>query len=103
MSDAAEELLLNHRAGSCRVQDLWSRLQNFLQYLFIRILVLSDASREERALSQSFGYDADGSWMKRSTAAAVLVGGDFSLEYPIPLPPKVHVRQAKLHLVKSGC
>ena len=73
------------------MQGVWWRLQNYLQYLLMRVVVMSDASTEERKLTQSFGYDADGSWISRSTAAAVLVGGDFALEYPIPVPPKVHV------------
>ena len=64
----------------------------------MRTVVMSDASREERQLTQSFGLDADGSWITRSKAAAVLVGGDFSIEYPIPVTPKVHVRLKLRHV-----
>lgn len=50
--------------------------------------------KEELELSRSFGYNVDGSWLTRSKAAAMLAAGDWALEYPHPLPPKVHVRSA---------
>ena len=48
---------------------------------------------EERALTEQYGYTADSSWLPRSPAAALIAGGDWALEYPMPIPPKVHVSQ----------
>lgn len=46
----------------------------------------------ERKLTGRFGYTADGSWKTRSKAAAYIGTGDWALEHPFPVPPKVHVR-----------
>ena len=72
-------------------QGFWQRVQNFLHYLLLKVLVMSNASSEERRLSNDFGYSADGRWASMSTAAALIAAGDWALEYPFPLPPKVHV------------
>ncbi|KAK9838979.1 hypothetical protein WJX74_007115 [Apatococcus lobatus] len=66
------------------------RFDNLLQYLLMRYVVMSDTSTSERKLSERFGYTAVGSWMSPSTAAAVFVSGDWALEWPFPIPPKVH-------------
>ena len=52
---------------------------------------MSYKSKAERALSESFGYDADGSWESPSKSSAVIVPADWALEYPHAMPPKVHV------------
>ncbi|KAK9841892.1 hypothetical protein WJX84_011815 [Apatococcus fuscideae] len=67
------------------------RFDNLLQYLLMRYVVMSDTSTSERKLSERFGYTAVGSWMSPSTAAAVFVSGDWALEWPFPIPPKVHM------------
>ena len=76
------------------LQGFKQRFGNFLTYLLMRYLVMSDTSKAERQLSEKFGYSADGSWLPRSTAAAVIVSGDWALEWPFPIPPKVHVRHS---------
>ena len=73
------------------LQGFWGRVQNYLQYLLMETLVMSDASSAERQLSNEFGYTADGRPTRQSTAAAMIATGDWALEYPFPLPPKVHV------------
>ena len=73
------------------MQGFWQRMQNYLQCNLLNFLLTFSNSRAERALSKSFGYDMDGSWARRSTSAALIAGGDWALEYPFPLPPKIHV------------
>ena len=82
-----------HHQTDCAliIQGFLARLLNGMQYLFMRYYVMSDSFSDERALTHSYGFDVDGSWLARSKAAAVLVGGDWALEYPFPVPPKVHV------------
>ncbi len=73
------------------MQAFKQRFWNFLQYFIVRVIIMGDASPAERELSERYGYDADGSWTTRSTAAAAISSGDWALEYPFPVPPKVHV------------
>ncbi|KAK9844253.1 hypothetical protein WJX84_002083 [Apatococcus fuscideae] len=67
------------------------RLQNYAWYLLFRYAIMAGKSTEERQLAESYGYDLDSSWLPRSTAPALIAGGDWALEYPMPLPPKVQV------------
>lgn len=63
---------------------------------------MSDTSRAERQLSERFGFTADGSWMRRSSAAAMIATGDWALEWPLPIPPKVHVSHIILNEGRRG-
>ena len=81
-----------HKRLNAILQGFNQRIINYLQYLFLRYVVMSDTSPAERELTASFGYNADGSWLPRSTAAALICAGEWALEYPFPVPPKVHVR-----------
>ena len=63
-------------------------------YLLLRYVIMGAKATEERQLAESYGYDMDSSWLPRSTAAAFITGGGWALEYPMPLPPKVHVSPA---------
>ncbi|KAK9826069.1 hypothetical protein WJX74_009969 [Apatococcus lobatus] len=67
------------------------RLQNYAWYLLFRYAIMAGKSTEERQLAESYGYDLDSSWLPRSTAPALIAGGDWALEYPMPLPPKVQL------------
>ena len=73
------------------LQSFYFRLHNWFQYALMKFLVMSDKAPAEAALSKKYGYKAVGSWASRSTAPAVIATGDWALEYPYPLPPKVHV------------
>ncbi|KAK9840412.1 hypothetical protein WJX74_009488 [Apatococcus lobatus] len=53
--------------------------------------MMGGPSTREQELSNRYGYTADGSWVSKSTAAAYIAMGDWALEYPFPLPPKVHM------------
>ena len=86
----------------CWVQNFQQRLYNYVWYLFFRYVIMGATSTEERQLSESYGYDADGSWLPRSPAAAFIAGGDWALEYPMPLPPKVHVRSKSIQSLIPG-
>lgn len=81
----------SHAAAYATLQGFKQRVENYLQYLPLRYFVMSDTSTAERRLSAKFGFNADGSWLSRSTAAAIIVMGDWALEWPFPVPPKVHV------------
>ena len=73
------------------------RFWNFLQYLMVRILIMTDTAPAERALAKRYGYEADAAWSTRSVAPALISAGDWALEYPFPVPPKVHVSPAASH------
>ncbi|KAK9825956.1 hypothetical protein WJX74_001057 [Apatococcus lobatus] len=73
------------------VMNFKQRLQNYACYLLFRYAVMAGKSTEERQLAESYGYDLDSSWLPRSTASAFIAGGDWALEYPMPLPPKVQL------------
>lgn len=86
----AERALL--RRCQCALQGFLDRMHNFLHYLLMKVVVMSDKSSAEHELSTRFGYDADGQWARKSTAAALIASGDWGFEHPLPVPPKVHVR-----------
>ncbi len=73
------------------LQTFTQRLRNYLQCLLVKHVLMADKSGAERKLTQRYGYDVDGSWTARSYAPAAILGSDWALEYPLPIPPRVHV------------
>ena len=73
------------------MQGFKQRFYNYLHFLLVRVIMMGGSSLHERELTKRYGYIADGSWTSKSTAAAYIAVGDWALEYPFPVPPKVHV------------
>lgn len=73
------------------MQGFMFRFHNYVQYLLMHFIVMGGSLIPERELTARYGYTADGSWTTRSTAAAYIGIGDWALEHPFPVPPKVHV------------
>ncbi len=73
------------------VQTFWQRVRNYLQNILVKVALLPTirAAQQEvvRQTGQSFRTYETG---LTSSAAAIAVG-DWSLEIPTPMPPKVHV------------
>ena len=87
----------NALSAAGALQSFKQRVANYLQYLLVKNIVMADKSSPERQLTQKYGYDVDGSWSARSYAPAAILGCDWALEYPLPIPPRIHV-SLKPHL-----
>ena len=72
------------------LQTFWQRLQNYIQYQLVKNVVRARRANvaefaKQTGLKLRF-YDKG-----ISTAAAVIATVDWALEFPQPMPPRIHV------------
>jgi hypothetical protein len=74
------------------VQTFWQRVRNYLQHLLVKAALLPNIRADQKHVVQSTGQSFKTYETGVSSSAAAIAVGDWSLEIPVPLPPKVHVR-----------
>ena len=73
------------------VQSFWQRGRNYLQNVLVRNALLPTIRASQKQFVQSTGHSFKTYETGVSSSAAAIAVGDWSLEFPVPLPPKVHV------------
>ncbi|DBA74190.1 TPA: UDP-glycosyltransferase-like protein [Trebouxia sp. C0004] len=69
----------------------WQRVRNYLQNLLVKGAILSNIRADQKHVVQSTGQRFGTYETGVSSSAAAIAVGDWSLEIPVPLPPKVHM------------
>ncbi len=75
------------------MQTFWQRMRNYIQNTIVKVLLLPPVKADQQRVQstgQSFRTFETG---VASSAAAIAVG-DWSLKFPQPMPPKLHVSSA---------
>ncbi len=76
----------------CVMQSYLQRVQNFVTNIFVKHFLLATMLKEkQREFVMESGYSYKIYETGRSTAAAVIVVTDWALQFPQPMPPRVHV------------
>lgn len=69
----------------------WQRVRNYLQNLLVKAALLPTIRADQKHVVQSTGQSFRTYATGVSSSAAAIAVGDWSLENPVPLPPKVHM------------
>jgi len=83
--------LLSNALYALSLQTFLQRVQNYLQLIVLRLLVVPSLMAPINNFVKEEGLDYppyQSGWHYSSASIAV---GDWALEFPYPLPPKVHV------------
>lgn len=73
------------------MQTFWQRVHNYLQNVVVNLLVIPPIRGDQRSVIQKTGQSFRTYESGLSTSAAAIAVGDWALEWPLPLPPKIHV------------
>lgn len=73
------------------MQTFWQRVRNYLQNLLVKAALLPTIRADQKSVVKSTGQSFRTYATGVSSSAAAIAVGDWSLEIPVPLPPKVHV------------
>ena len=74
------------------MQTFWQRVRNYLQSVLVKVLVMPPVRAEQRNFVKKTGLSFRTYETGLSTSAAAIAVGDWALELPMPMPPKIHVR-----------
>ena len=74
------------------MQTFWKRVQNYIQNVVVNILVMPPVRADQHNFVKKTGHSFRTYETGISTSAAVIANGDWALEFPMPMPPKLHVR-----------
>ena len=88
------------------MQGFLQRCQNYLSKAVVEQFIMRLARNNQQQFMQESGLRVRAYEQGFSTSAAAIIAADWALEYPHPIPPKVHVslyHSARMHLVTSQC
>ena len=88
------------------LQGFLQRCQNYLSKAVAEQVIMRLARNNQQQFMQESGLHVRAYDQGFSTSPAAIIAADWALEYPHPMPPKVHVRlhhPAHMHLVTSQC
>ena len=88
------------------MQGFLQRCQNYLSKTVVEQVIMRLARNNHQQFMQEAGLRVRAYEQGFSTSAAAISAADWALEYPHPIPPKVHVslhHSAHMHLVTSLC
>lgn len=88
------------------MQGFLQTCQNYLSKAVVEQVIMRLARNNQQQFMQESGLRVRAYEQGFSTSAAAILAADWALEYPHPIPPKVHVslhHSAQMHLVASQC
>ena len=77
------------------LQNFWQRIRNYIQRQLLQQMQLSalaDVAAFSRETGQRLRFHDEGV----STSVAIVAPVDWALEFPQPLPPRIHVRNTSV-------